>query len=96
MSYAYRISDQEAAHFLTFQIVGWVDVFTRKIYRDIQNGETIIIEKVFDWEKKFLLKSEMPCLDGTLCLDTIGFSNRELFISYKNFQDKIIREKFRF
>ena len=35
MSYAYRISDQEAAHFLTFQIVGWVDIFTRKIYRDI-------------------------------------------------------------
>ena len=35
MSHAYRISDQEAAYFLTFQIVGWVDIFTRKIYRDI-------------------------------------------------------------
>jgi REP element-mobilizing transposase RayT len=35
MSTAYRISDQEAAYFLTFQIVGWVDVFTRRIYRDI-------------------------------------------------------------
>ena len=35
MSYAYRILDQEAAHFLTFQVVGWVDIFTRKIYRDI-------------------------------------------------------------
>lgn len=31
----YRIKDQEAYHFLTFQIVGWIDVFTRKIYRDI-------------------------------------------------------------
>jgi len=35
MSYAYRISNQEAAYFLTFQIVGWVDIFTRKIYRDV-------------------------------------------------------------
>jgi hypothetical protein len=37
MSYKYRISDQEATHFLTFQIVGWVDIFTRKIYRDKRN-----------------------------------------------------------
>jgi REP element-mobilizing transposase RayT len=35
MSTAYRISNQEAAYFLTFQVVGWVDIFTRKIYRDI-------------------------------------------------------------
>jgi REP element-mobilizing transposase RayT len=35
MSTAYKISDQEAAYFLTFQIVGWVDIFTRRIYRDI-------------------------------------------------------------
>ena len=35
MSHAYRISDQESAYFLTFQVVGWVDIFTRKVYRDI-------------------------------------------------------------
>jgi REP element-mobilizing transposase RayT len=35
MSTAYRISEQDAAYFLTFQIVGWVDIFTRKIYKDI-------------------------------------------------------------
>lgn len=35
MSNAYRIANQKAAYFLTFQVVGWVDVFTRKIYRDI-------------------------------------------------------------
>jgi REP element-mobilizing transposase RayT len=35
MSYTYKISDQEETYFLTFQIVGWVDIFTRKIYRDI-------------------------------------------------------------
>ncbi len=35
MSKAYRISDQYSAYFLTFQIVGWVDLFTRKVYRDM-------------------------------------------------------------
>jgi len=31
----YNIRDQHAAYFLTFQVVAWVDVFTRKQYRDI-------------------------------------------------------------
>lgn len=26
--------DQEMPYFLTFQVVGWADVFTRKTYRD--------------------------------------------------------------
>jgi len=35
MSSGYKISEKEGAYFLTFQIVGWVDIFTRKAYRDI-------------------------------------------------------------
>lgn len=35
MTTGYQIKDQEGLHFLTFQIVDWVDVFTRKIYKDI-------------------------------------------------------------
>jgi REP element-mobilizing transposase RayT len=35
MSTGYQIKDQEALHFLTFQVVDWVDIFTRKIYKDI-------------------------------------------------------------
>ena len=35
MSTGYKISEQESVYYLTFQIVGWVDIFTRKIYRDI-------------------------------------------------------------
>jgi REP element-mobilizing transposase RayT len=31
----FAIRDQKAMHFLTFTIVDWVDVFSRKIYRDI-------------------------------------------------------------
>lgn len=35
MSTGYKIEKQDALHFLTFQIVGWLDLFTRKVYRDI-------------------------------------------------------------
>lgn len=32
---AYQIKNQTGLHYLTFQVVGWADIFTRKIYRDI-------------------------------------------------------------
>jgi REP element-mobilizing transposase RayT len=35
MSTGYQIKDQTCAHFLTLQIVAWVDIFTRKVYKDI-------------------------------------------------------------
>jgi putative transposase len=31
----YCISDQNATHFLTFTVCGWIDLFTRKVYKDI-------------------------------------------------------------
>ncbi len=35
MPTGYQIKDQEAAYYLTFQVVFWVDIFSRKIYRDL-------------------------------------------------------------
>lgn len=35
MPTGYQIKDQAAPHYLTFQIVYWVDLFSRKSYRDI-------------------------------------------------------------
>ncbi|MTK53912.1 transposase [Paludibacter sp.] len=35
MSTGYKIKEQDALHYLTFQIVNWVDLFTRLVYRDI-------------------------------------------------------------
>jgi REP element-mobilizing transposase RayT len=35
MSTGYKISEQDELHFATFQIVRWVDIFTRQAYRDI-------------------------------------------------------------
>jgi hypothetical protein len=31
---SYRGRNQEMPYFLTFQVVGWADVFSRKVYRD--------------------------------------------------------------
>jgi putative transposase len=31
----YTIRDQAATHFLTFTIIGWIDLFSRQRYRDI-------------------------------------------------------------
>lgn len=35
MSTGYKIEEKEGAHYLTFQIVGWVDIFTNQVYRDV-------------------------------------------------------------
>jgi len=35
MTTGYQIKDQEALYYLTFQVVGWVDIFSRQSYRDI-------------------------------------------------------------
>lgn len=35
---SYPIRDQQALYFLTFTVIGWVDVFTRPLYKDIVIG----------------------------------------------------------
>ena len=35
MAEAYRISDQHAPYFITLTVIDWVDIFTRKEYKDI-------------------------------------------------------------
>ncbi|MEQ9426860.1 MAG: transposase, partial [Cyclobacteriaceae bacterium] len=35
MSIKYKIRDQTKLHFVTFAVVYWIDVFSRKSYRDI-------------------------------------------------------------
>jgi REP element-mobilizing transposase RayT len=35
MTHGYQIKNQSALYYLTFQIVHWTDIFTRKVYRDI-------------------------------------------------------------
>jgi len=35
MADSYQIKDQNAIHYLTCQVVGWVHIFSRQVYRDI-------------------------------------------------------------
>ncbi len=49
MSTGYQIKEQDVPYFLTFQIVNWIDIFTRKTYRDI-----VIDSLRFSQEKKGL------------------------------------------
>ena len=35
MGFAYKISDQQAVHFITCTVTQWIDVFTRAEYADI-------------------------------------------------------------
>jgi len=35
MPTGYQIKDQSAAYYLTFQVVYWIDLFTRPVYRDV-------------------------------------------------------------
>jgi REP element-mobilizing transposase RayT len=35
MSTGYQIRDQVALHYLIIQVVDWIDIFTRQVYRDM-------------------------------------------------------------
>ena len=35
MSTGYQIKDQQGLYYLTFQVVDWIDLFARQVYRDI-------------------------------------------------------------
>ena len=50
MSSKYTIKDQNAPHFLTMTIVGWIDIFTRKMYRDIVIDSLSYCQKEKDLE----------------------------------------------
>jgi hypothetical protein len=35
MSTGYQIKEQDKLYFITLQVVEWVDIFSRQLYRDI-------------------------------------------------------------
>jgi hypothetical protein len=35
MSTGYQIREQDGVYYLTLQVIEWVDVFTRAVYKDI-------------------------------------------------------------
>jgi len=75
MSTAYKISD-EGIYFLTFQVVGWLDLFTRKDYRDIaiesfqycqrNKGLNLFAYVIMSNHIHLLAQSEKGDLSGTI------------------------------
>jgi putative transposase len=54
MERGYQINDQSAVYFLTFQVINWIDVFTRQRYRDIivENLNYCVVHKglkIYSW-----------------------------------------------
>tara|TARA_R110001592_G_scaffold322260_1_gene601187 strand:- start:692 stop:865 length:174 start_codon:yes stop_codon:yes gene_type:complete len=45
----YKIRDQHGKYYLTFTVVGWIDVFTRKCYRDMLLDSLIYCQKEKNW-----------------------------------------------
>jgi REP element-mobilizing transposase RayT len=90
MSTAYKISDQGAAYFLTFQIVGWVDIFTRQIYRDIATESLSYCQK----NKGLLLYAYVIMSNHIHLLAQSETNNLGGFIrDFKNFTGKKILDE---
>ena len=76
MADSYRIKNQEATYFLTCQVVGWVDIFSRKIYRDIviesldycikQKGLLVYAYVIMTSHVHIIMRSESGRLSDTL------------------------------
>lgn len=83
----YKISDQTAAHFLTFSIVGWIDIFSRQRYRDL-----IIDSFQFCRKNKGLLIGGYVIMSNHIhTIWTAGNSNlSDIIRDFKTFTSKAI------
>lgn len=87
MPTGYQINDQARPHYLTLQVVEWVDIFTRKIYRDIivdalnyciqHKGLTVYGYVVMSNHIHLIVQSRNEDLSGTL-RDFKSFTSKEL------------------
>jgi len=67
MSTGYKIVEQDEIHFLTFQIVKWIDLFSRQVYRDI------VIDRFPFYQKK--TKYGHMTIMQKLCRTVLCFRN---------------------
>ena len=88
----YKIRNQKEIHFLSFAVVEWVDVFTRKEYRDILIDSFKVYQKtkgllLHGWSimsnhVHLLASSKMQNLSGTL-RDFKGCTSKEIIKAIK-------------
>ena len=87
MGDAYQIKDQSAVHFLTFQVVGWVDIFSRQNYRDMvvdsfnfcsrQKGLQVHAWVIMSNHVHCILQSKTNKLSDTI-RDLKGYTSRQI------------------
>ena len=89
MSRNWRVYNQEGLHFISFATVGWVDVFTRREYKDI------LVESLKQNEIDFAIVSVIP--DEIEVNEEILIENKLFLVgNHDNFNKKmplIYREK---
>ena len=85
----FQIKDQYAVHFLTFTVVEWVDVFTRKTYSDI------LIDSLKFCQEKKGLKIHAWCIMSNhvhLILSTDGLKKlSDVIRDFKKFSSPTVR-----
>ncbi|WP_186755959.1 hypothetical protein [Echinicola salinicaeni] len=83
MGEAYHIRDQEMPYFLTFQVVGWADVFSRKVYRDfpVTDGYTRPLSSIMNEPPK---KIKTRGIDPMIYLDATEFYETAELIQEEN------------
>jgi len=92
MSRNYKIQNKEGIYFVTFATVGWVDVFTRKLYKDILLDSIKHCQKekglaVYGWcvmsnHVHMIVRSGTNDLSGTL-RDLKKFTAKKLITTIK-------------
>lgn len=90
MGSAYQIRDQNQVYFFTFQVVGWADVFTRKVYRDI-----ILESFVYCRKNKGLLLFAYVVMSNHVhdIMQSVNGDLSGLVRDFKKFTSKQIRSK---
>lgn len=76
MSIAYTIQDQSKCYFLTLQVIDWIDIFSRKVYKDIvienlaycqrTKGLSIFAYVIMTNHIHILVRGENENLSGTI------------------------------
>ena len=89
----YKISDQEGIFFCTFATIGWIDLFTRPVYRDIvvenlrfcqqQKGLIIYAWVIMSNHLHLIVAHEKGNLSGLL-RDFKSYSSKQLYEAIKN------------
>jgi REP element-mobilizing transposase RayT len=100
MSDTFQIKNQKGIYFLTFQVVGWADVFTRRDYKDIiiESVEYCRTYKSLKIYSYVIMSNHIHCILATennlseIVRDFKKFTSKKILISIEENIQEIRRE----